>query len=102
MTQERYLTADEAVAHIQDKHGLRLAKATLLTRVARGIGPKFVKFGRSKFFTAPLLDEWVLEETGEPVRTSREHAARRAAKEGVAVTALPAPRKRASRKGRGA
>jgi len=88
------MTAAESVAYIEQTRGLHIAEATFISKVARGQGPKFFKFGRKKTFTAALIDEWLDETLGAPVQTSREFAARQKEK---AATVTPIGRARAAK-----
>jgi hypothetical protein len=67
-----YLDPHEAEAWLKER-GQRVKKNTLSKLRCTGGGPRFVHYGRSVKYRADWLEEWVLQRTSAPKRSTSEH-----------------------------
>ena len=75
--QDAMLTPGEAAAYLLDAWNLKRGPRVLGQYRREGGGPRFYRVGNDVRYTRRLLDEWVRELIGDPVRNNSEQAARR-------------------------
>jgi hypothetical protein len=72
MEEQRYLNTIDAAAYIRNRYG-RPCSPQLLTKLScKGGGPVFVKIGRFRSYRPQWLDEWVLPQISEPMRSTSD------------------------------
>ncbi len=60
------LTTPDASKHLREKHGIIITPRTLANHAWAGCGPKFHKCAGRRYYGPDHLDEWALEQLGEP------------------------------------
>ncbi|MFO1126350.1 MAG: hypothetical protein U1E25_14470 [Methylocystis sp.] len=70
--QKPRLSTRESCEYLREKHGVRLAPATLNKYRCLGGGPLFEKFGATVLYKPNSLDSWALAKLGEPRSSTSE------------------------------
>lgn len=78
--QKQYLRRAEAAAYLQERYGAYKTQ-TLAKLAVTGGGPRFRKMGAFAYYSAVDLDTWAASRMSEPVHSTTELAAARAASE---------------------
>lgn len=66
------LTTPDACRYLRDEHGLIITPRTMANHAWAGRGPKFHKCAGRRYYAPHHLDEWALEQLGEPRRSTSD------------------------------
>ena len=66
------LTTPDASRYLREEHGIIIEPRTMANHAWAGCGPKFHKFRGRRYYSRHHLDEWALEELGEPRQSTSD------------------------------
>lgn len=66
------LTTPAACRYLRAEHGLIITPRTMANHAWAGRGPKFHKCAGRRYYGPDHLDEWALEQLGEPRRSTSD------------------------------
>ena len=66
------LTTPDACRYLRETHGIIITPRTFANHAWAGRGPKFHKCGGRRYYGLDHLDEWALEELGEPRKSTSD------------------------------
>ncbi|RLP23788.1 hypothetical protein [Mesorhizobium sp. YM1C-6-2] len=69
---KRLLRRREVPKYLEEKHGIKMAEATLAKAASVGGGPPIRYFGRIPYYEEDALDRHVLERLSKPVNSTAE------------------------------
>jgi hypothetical protein len=66
------LMTPDASRYLREEHGIVITPRTMANHAWAGCGPKFHKCGGRRYYGPEHLDEWALEQLGEPRQSTSD------------------------------